>query len=176
MIEIELRPLQSALLDFHRCFGLVERSLRLVQLGQRGIFFCEQLLSAPLGRLRVLERGARISQITFGLRDSCLEDRRVDLRYHLALLHRRIEVHEKLLNVAGNLTANLHIDDRVERAGRGHRLRDCATHDSHGLVFTRAAATAPAKTENREQRNGDKSGDEDDSLHEGSRRDCGDLY
>ena len=38
----------------------------------------------------------------------------------------RIKIDEQFLDVAGNLAADLHVHDRIERAGRGHGLGDRA--------------------------------------------------
>ena len=177
MIEIDLRFLQGAFLDFQLRFRLMERRLRLVEFGLRRVLFRDQFLHSPLGELREFERGPGVGDIAFGLRHARLENRRIDLCHYLSRLHRRIKIDKKLLDVSGNLAADLHVHDRVERAGGGDRLCDRAACDGGGLVFSRAVSTAAPETEKRQQDDKRRGGNEDDSFHEKSRRrDAGGYY
>ena len=135
MIEIDLRLFERAFLDLHVRLRLMKVGHRLIEIGLRGILFRDQLLGARRIELRELERRLRIGQIAFGLRDARLKNDGIDLRDHLARFHRRIKIDEQLLNVARDLTAHLHVYDRIQRAGRGDRLRDRTARDRDGLIF-----------------------------------------
>ena len=110
----------------------MQRRRRLIEIGLRGILFRDQCLRSRRIDARQFQRGLRAGQIAFGLRHRRLKKRRIDLRDHLARLHLRIEVDEKFLDVARNLAADLHVDDRVQCAGRSDHLRDRAPR--HGAV------------------------------------------
>ena len=84
------------------------------------------LHAADLGLLRG-EPGARhrdraVRGVEVGARlvDAQLEGLRVDARDDLVLLHLRVEVGVDLLHLAGDLRADLHGGDRVQRAARRH--------------------------------------------------------
>jgi hypothetical protein len=67
------------------------------------------------------DRGACGFDIGLGLAHAVLEGFRVDAGDELVFLHRRVEVDQDLLDLAGNLRADLDRDHRVERAGgRNH--------------------------------------------------------
>ena len=64
------------------------------------------------------------------------EQLRIDLGDHLPLLHRRVEVDDDLRDAARHLRADLHRDQRRQRAGRGDPRGDAAARDLGGLVLT----------------------------------------
>ena len=67
------------------------------------------------------------------------EQRRLDLRDHLPLLHGRVEVDVDLLDAARHLRADLDRHQRRQRSGRGHLRDDRAAIDRDRLVARRRA-------------------------------------
>src|SRR6476646_8134742 len=63
--------------------------------------------------------------------------RGTDLRHHLALGYLGIEVRIKRDDVAGDLTAHLHIDNGVERARCRYTCLDLSTSYCHCFVVDR---------------------------------------
>ena len=165
MIEIDLRLLQRAFLDLHVRLRLMKIGHRLVEIGLRGVLFRDQVFGSLGIDSRQFEGGVRIGEVAFRLRDAGLENGRIDLRDHLARLHRRIKIGEQLLDVTRNLAADLHVHDRIERAGGRDRLRDRAARHGRGLIFHSAGLVPPPEEEqgSHDQDCGDNEGG---SLHE----------
>ena len=90
----------------------------------------------------------RVREIAFRLVHGRLVDGRIDLRDDLPGFHRRIEIDEQLLDVAGDLAADLHVDDRIQRARRGHGLASSAPRATVAVWYSSLAGAAAA-AENR---------------------------
>src|SRR5439155_15413256 len=78
--------------------------------------------------------------VGLGLGDLGLEDLGVDAGDDLVLLHDRVEVGEQLLDLAGDLAADLHEDHRVEVAGGRHGRGQGSALDPGGPVLGGGAA------------------------------------
>src|SRR5207244_4633477 len=52
------------------------------------------------------------------------------------------KIGEKVLNVTGDLTADLHVDHRIQSPGRGHQLGDRSSRHGRGLIIGSAARRA----------------------------------
>ena len=116
--------------------GGVEIALR--QKAPRGQFLgarvlllrVDQLNATPvevalgLGEVRV-----RLRQVGPRLLGLGFEQRRVEAREHLTLLHERVEVGAEERDVPGYLAADLHGGHRLERAGRSDGFDDVAARD-----------------------------------------------
>src|SRR5439155_928046 len=76
-----------------------------------------------------------IGQIAFGLVDGGLECSRVQLSHDLVGFHLGIVIREKLLDVAGDLAADLDIDDGIQLAGGSNNLSEVSTRHEAGLVL-----------------------------------------
>ena len=153
MVEIGFRFFQRALFDFHIRFRLMQSGHRLIEIGLRGILFRDQLLRPRLIDFRASSSAAcALRQIAFGLRHRRLKKGRIDLRDNLARFHLRIKIDEKFLDVTRNLTADLHVHDRVQRAGGGHGLRDRTARHRRRLKLSRTRPFAASKAKRRAQR------------------------
>ena len=97
----------------------------------------QQFLRAIRVHLRQFQGRLRIGEVTLGRMEVGLIDTRIDLRDHLPIRHRRIEVHVQFGDRAGNLAADRDIRDRVELARRGDKLRHVAAGDRGGQVLGR---------------------------------------
>ncbi len=84
------------------------------------------------------------SHIALGLIYARLENDRIDLRDHVAGFHDRIKIRGQLLNVTRHLAAHLNVLDRIQRAGRRHRLRNGPTRHRRGLIGHARVARATA--------------------------------
>src|SRR6185437_8871898 len=90
--------------------------------------------NVPLG---ALHGGTRLAQ-------TGLERLLIDLRQYLSRYDLRVEVCEESRDLAGNLTADLHRDDRIDRACRGHDRGDRSLVNNGGLVLDgRSTGAAP---------------------------------
>ena len=69
-------------------------------------------------------------------------------------MHARIEIDEKLLDIAGNLAADLNILHRIQRPRRRDRLRDWAAGGRRCLE-RRARATRASAKQKRDGNQGD---------------------
>ena len=117
--------------------------------------------------LRQLEGGASRCRGRLGLRNARLENGGIDLGHDLPRLHRRIKIDEQLLNITGDLAADLHVDDRVESTGGGDRLRDCAPRDGGRLIFGLTVSAAAAKRRKAQDTTSRRAtANKDDSFHE----------
>ena len=100
MLQVSLRLVESALLDFHVGLRLMKIRYCLVEVRLGGGLPGKKFLDARGVHFRELERGLRAGQIAFGLRDRSLKQYGIDLRNQLARFHVRIKIHEQLLDVA----------------------------------------------------------------------------
>ena len=100
-----------------------------------------------------------IRQIALGLRHRRLKQYRIDLCDNVTRLHLGIKIGEKFLNVPRNLAAHLHVHDRVQRAGGGHRLRDRTARYRRRLKLS---STRPSKSAEHKKR-GDQKDDRRDN-------------
>ena len=146
MIEIGLRLIERALLDFHIGLGLMQRRRCRIEVGLRRTLFGHEPLDAIGIDARQLQRRLRAREIAFGLRHRRLKKGRIDLRNDLAGFHRRIIINEKFLNVTRDLAPNLHIHDRIQRASGGNGLRDRSARHGRRLKSSTAATPASAQT------------------------------
>src|SRR5262249_53112700 len=110
--------------------GLDERRASVVDVGPGAL---------DLGLL-VQNARARGIQVGPGLVDLGLEDIRVDPSDDLVFLDDRVEVDLELLDLSGNLAADLDDDDGVEVAGGRDRGGEGASLNARGAVLGRAAA------------------------------------
>ena len=95
-------------------------------------------LLGPFGvNLRQLQSRLRIGQISLVLIQRKLIGRCVDLSEDVAQFHPRIEIHEDIGDNAGNLTADLDIDNRRQIAVGRHHLGDFAFGDRRGFEIER---------------------------------------
>ncbi len=113
MVEVGFGLIQSALFDLHTRFRLMKGRRRLVQVRLRGIFLREQFLGALGVEPGQLQGRSRVGHIAFGLGHRGLKKGRIDLGYHLPGLDLRIKIDEQLRDVAGDLTADLHVYNRI---------------------------------------------------------------
>ena len=117
-------------------FGRSDGHFRRLELGPRQQALVEQGLRPFELLLRVGEGHSQAIEIRVGpddvgalLLDVRLEQRRVEPRDHLPLLHDRVEVGVEILNDAADLRAHLDGRHGLERAGRGHDVDDVAAGD-----------------------------------------------
>jgi len=100
MVKIGFRFIERALLDFHVGFCLMKVCHCLIQIGLRRSLLRKQFLGARPVHFREFERGLRIRQIPFRLRDRCLKKRRIDLGDHLAGFHVGVKIREQLRDIS----------------------------------------------------------------------------
>jgi hypothetical protein len=72
----------------------------LVQIGLRRSFSGKKFLDASGIYFCEFERGLRIRQVAFGLSDSCLKERRIDLGDYLAGFYLGIKIHKQLRDIS----------------------------------------------------------------------------
>ena len=108
-----------------------------------------------------------IRHVTLGLSHRSLKEHWVDLGDDLACLHLGIKIGEKLLDITRDLAAYLDIDHRIERAGRGHKLRDRPARHIRGQISRDAALRASANDEQNDEEGDDDDADREKALHEG---------
>ena len=101
----------------------------------------------------------------------------IDFGDDLTRLDHGIEIDRKLLDVTGDLAADLHIEDGIERAGSCDGLGNGTPGDRAGLyspaplpLQRRKAKTAKTRIRIR------KKSKKDESFHQKSRRPCADSY
>ena len=100
----------------HQVLLALEVALRLVELDLGPAALGERLLHVGLGDKH---RCARRLHVGAGLAHAVLEGLGVEPRDELALLDRRVEVGEELLDLAAHLRADLHLRDRRDGARGG---------------------------------------------------------
>ena len=132
-----LRAFQRRLLDLHLRLGLVEGGDGCVVVGIRDEFAIEQRLRALRFHLLQFEGGFGVGQVPFGLMNGGLEDGRVQLGDDLVGFDQGIVVGEQLGDVAGNLAADLDVEDGIQLAAGGHHLGQIAAGDARSLILRR---------------------------------------
>ncbi len=130
--------------------GAERLELRLGRLGARfgglqaflggRVFGHQGLLPAQLDvrqrelRLALLQRRAQVAQLRARGVDACPIDRGVDLGKQLAFLHLAADLDVDLLELAGNLGADIDVITRLQRAGGGHEVFDIAALHGGELI------------------------------------------
>ena len=115
---------------------------RLIDISLRRSLLREQFLGTGCVHFREFERSLRVGQVAFRLRDRGLKKSRIDLRDHLASFHLRIKIHEQLRDISRDLTAHLHVDHGIQRAGRSNGLGNGAARYRCGLIICSASVPA----------------------------------
>src|SRR5438552_2027823 len=99
------------------------------------------------------------------------QDVRSDLCDNVTCLHFGIKIGEKFLDIPRNLTAHLHVYDRVQCARGGNRLRDRTARHRRGLKLS---SVRPSQSAKKEKRGDQKDDCRDDKIaaipHFASRR------
>ncbi len=138
----------------HRGLGRLQRGLRGVEIGLGDEVAGAEGLVALVGPARSEDVGLGLLQLAIGgehvglrLGEVGLEERGIDLRDELALLHRRVVVGVELGDAPADLTADLDGDHRRDDPGGGHPRDHRALRHRRGLVLQRrrAAQDAPGR-------------------------------
>ena len=165
MVKIGLRFVQRALFDFHVRFCLVKACHCLVQIGLGRGFSGEEFLCARGIYFGKLQRGLCVGQIAFCLSDCCLKKHRINLRDYLAGFYLGIKIDKQFCDVPRDLAAHLHVDDGIQRAGRGNRLRNRAARNGGDLIILSAPVAALPHHGSDNQQPNDQSDPRDKSFH-----------
>ncbi len=86
--------------------------------------------------------GPGIGQLSLGFEHIDLVSGRINFRDDLVGFDDRVVVHEEFLDYAGDLAADLDVDDRTDLTGRGDHLGQIPARDRHGLILRGGVAPA----------------------------------